>query len=58
MRKGRFETYRSGNHWRWRLKAPNGEILASGEAYNSRRARDNGIRAVKKYAAQAPAVEV
>lgn len=30
----RFELYKDGNgQWRWRLKAANGEIVASGESY-------------------------
>jgi len=36
--------------WRFRLVAPNGEIIAASEAYNSRQACDDGIVAVIKYA--------
>ena len=32
----KFEIYRSGNEWRWRLKARNGEIIASGESYKNK----------------------
>lgn len=32
----KFEIYRSGDEWRWRLKARNGEIIASGEGYKNR----------------------
>lgn len=32
----RFELYKSGVEWRWRLKASNGEIIASGESYKNR----------------------
>lgn len=53
MRKAQFELYKSGNRFRWRLRAPNGEIIASGEAYNTHRACRKGILAVKKYAPQA-----
>jgi len=28
----KFEIYKSGTQYRWRLKAANGEIVASGEA--------------------------
>ena len=28
-----FEVYRSGDQYRWRLKAANHEIVAQGEAY-------------------------
>jgi uncharacterized protein YegP (UPF0339 family) len=32
----RFELYRSVGEWRWRLRAVNGEIIASGEGYHNR----------------------
>lgn len=33
-----FEIYRDDSgEWRWRLKAANGEIIASGESYRNRR---------------------
>jgi uncharacterized protein len=31
-----FEIYIQGNQYRWRLKAANHEIIASGEAYASK----------------------
>lgn len=31
--------------WRWRLKAANGEIVASGESYGSPRDAERGFRA-------------
>ena len=40
------------------LKAPNGKIICQSEGYNSKRARDNGIAAIKKYAADAEVVDV
>jgi uncharacterized protein YegP (UPF0339 family) len=40
--------------FRFRLKAGNGEIIASGEAYNSKAAALNGIESVKKNASDAP----
>ena len=39
----KFEMYKSGNEWRWRLKAANGEIIAHGESYKN---RDDCVRAV------------
>lgn len=40
----KFEMYRDGSgQYRWRLRAANGEIIASGEAYRN---RDDCIRAV------------
>jgi len=38
VRKGKLEIYEDSKHeWRWRLKAPNGRIVAtSGEGYTRR----------------------
>jgi len=44
--------------FRFRLKAPNGEIIATGEAYSSKDACLNGIESVKKNAPIAKIVEV
>lgn len=48
---GSFELYtdRAGKY-RWRLKAGNGEIIAVGEAYESRAGAVKGIESVKKNA--------
>jgi uncharacterized protein YegP (UPF0339 family) len=48
---GKFEVYqdRSGKH-RFRLKASNGEIVASGEAYESKAAAHKGCEAVQRAA--------
>ena len=32
----KYELYKSGIEWRWRLRAANGEIVASGESYKNR----------------------
>lgn len=39
--------------FRFRLKAPNGEIIAASEAYNAKDSCIKGLNAVKKYAAKA-----
>jgi uncharacterized protein YegP (UPF0339 family) len=44
--------------FRFRLKAPNGEIIATGEAYSSKDACVNGIESIKKNAPIAKIVEV
>lgn len=44
-------------HYYFNLKAPNGEIIATSEMYNSKQACKNGIEAVKNYAPQAKIVE-
>jgi hypothetical protein len=55
----KFEIYiGSGEQYRWRLKAPNGEIIASGEAYSSKAACMNGINSVKTNAPKAEIVEM
>ena len=56
---GKFELYqdKSGN-WRFRLKAGNGQVIAVGEAYESKAAAENGIESVQKNAPGASVVEV
>jgi len=56
---GKFEIYedRSGK-FRFRLKAGNGEIVASGEAYESKAAAIKGTEAVQRAADGATVVEV
>lgn len=43
--------------YRFRLKAPNGQIIASSEAYESKDSCLNGIESVKKNAAGAEVSE-
>jgi len=56
---GKFELYtdKSGNY-RFRLKAGNGQVIAVGEAYESKAAAENGIRSVQTNAPGATTVEV
>jgi uncharacterized protein YegP (UPF0339 family) len=56
---GKFEVYedKSGKY-RFRLKAGNGEIVASGEAYESKSAAQKGCESVQKAADGAQVVEV
>lgn len=56
---GKFEVYedKAGKH-RFRLKAGNGEIVAVGEAYESRTAAKKGCESVSKAADGASIVEV
>lgn len=55
---GKFEVYedKSGK-FRWRLKAGNGEIVASGEAYPNKKAAIAGTEAVQRAAAGAAVVD-
>lgn len=57
--KSKFEIYKdvSGN-FRFRLKAPNREIIAVGEAYKSKYGCKKGIESVKKNASKAQVVDL
>jgi len=49
---GKFEVYKDkGGKFRFRLKAGNGQIILTGEAYNSKDACIAGIESVKKNSA-------
>jgi uncharacterized protein YegP (UPF0339 family) len=55
---GKFELYTdAAGKYRFRLKAGNGEIIAVGEAYESKASALNGIESVKKNAAEATVVD-
>lgn len=55
---GKFEVYQDkSGKFRFRLKASNGQIIAVGEAYESKRACLNGIKSVKRNS-EAPVVEL
>jgi uncharacterized protein len=56
---GKFELYtdRSGGY-RFRLKAGNGEVIATSESYTSKSGALNGIDSVRRNAADAEVVEV
>jgi len=44
--------------YRFRLKAANGEVIAVGEAYESKASAKNGVESVKKNAATAEVVDL
>ena len=51
---GKFELYKdSGGKFRFRLKASNGQIIATGEAYESKASALKGIESVRKNAGDA-----
>ena len=55
----KFEIYKdSAGKFRWRLKAPNSEIIASGEAYESKDSCKKGIQSVKTNAPKAQITEM
>ncbi|SDQ11243.1 YegP family protein [Microbacterium sp. cf332] len=49
---GKIQIKKSSNGWQYYfvLKAPNGEVIATSEMYNSKAAALNGANAVKIYA--------
>ena len=56
---GKFELYKSSNgQFRFRLKAGNGEIIASPEGYSSKAGAVNGIESVKTNAANSTTVDL
>ena len=59
MSEAYFELYKDkAGEYRWRLKAPNHEIIAdSGEGYTEKRGAENGIDLVRKYAPEAEVKE-
>lgn len=55
----KFEMYTDkAGKFRFRLKAGNGQIIAVGEAYETRAACMNGIDSIKRNAADAKVVEL
>ncbi len=54
---GKFELYADAKgEYRWRLKASNGQVIATGgQGYSSERSAREGIASVKK---NAPAAEI
>lgn len=51
---GKFEVYTSKNgEFRFRLKASNGQIIASSEGYKSKAACMNGIESIRRHAPSA-----
>jgi uncharacterized protein YegP (UPF0339 family) len=55
---GKFELYEDkAGKYRFRLKAANGEVIASSEAYNSKASAKNGIESVRKNAGDAAVVD-
>ncbi len=56
---GKFEVYMDNSgKYRFRLKASNGQIIASGQGYATKDSCLNGIESVRRNAPEAPVVEV
>jgi uncharacterized protein YegP (UPF0339 family) len=59
IKTGKFEVYKDkAGEYRFRLKAPNGEIIAVGEGYRSKKSCINGIQSVKKNVLKPKIVEL
>lgn len=54
----KFELYQSGDDYRWRLKANNGEIVATSQSYTTKAGAQKGCEAVLRAASDADIVEV
>lgn len=58
----KFELYRSltlfGRRWRWRLRAGNGEIMASGEDYVNKTDALRAIQLIRRLDHNTPCKEV
>ena len=55
---GKFELYKDASgKYRFRLKAGNGEIIAVGEAYESKASALGGIDSIRRNAAEATLVD-
>lgn len=51
---GQFELYKdTAGKYRFRLKASNGQVIATGEAYETKASALNGIESVRKNAGSA-----
>jgi uncharacterized protein len=56
---GKFELYKDkAGEYRFRLKASNGQVIATGEGYSSKAGALNGIESIKTNAPGAEVVEV
>ncbi len=56
---GKFEVYKDkAGEYRFRLKASNGQVIATGEGYSSKAACLNGVNSVKTNAPDAEVVEL
>jgi uncharacterized protein len=56
---GKFEVFQDkAGKFRFRLKAGNGEIVATGEAYESKASAKKGVESVQRAAAGAAVVDL
>ena len=56
---GKFEVYEDkAGKYRFRLKAGNGQVIATGQGYASKESCLNGIESIRNNAPEAPVIEV
>jgi uncharacterized protein YegP (UPF0339 family) len=56
---GKFELYKDkSGQFRFRLKAGNGEIIATGESYPAKASAQKGVESVKRNAVDAEIVDL
>ena len=56
---GKFELYTdAAGKYRFRLKASNGQVIATSQGYTTKRSALEGVESVKKHAPQAETGEV
>jgi uncharacterized protein YegP (UPF0339 family) len=59
MATGKFEVYTDkAGEYRFKLKAPNGEVIAVSEGYSSKTSCMNGIESVRNNAPNAKIIEL
>lgn len=54
----RFEIYKSGSEYRWRLRASNNEIVASGEGYTTKSNCQHAVDLLKSTTAATPVTDL
>lgn len=54
----KFVVYEAKDGWRVRLKAGNGEVVATGEAYSTKDGAVKGCEAIQRAAAAATEIEI
>ena len=54
----RFKIFKSHGQWRFHFKAPNGEIMFSGESYKNKQGLLDSIKSIRKNVSIADVIEV
>lgn len=54
----KFEIYKAGTEYRWRLRASNNEIVASGEGYTTKVSCQQAIQILESTTSDTPVVDL